>query len=151
MPVVLRRDGGTLRRPFLGLGIGEEQGLQDTVQYSARTEDGEEAEDEDEGVAELHADETHHVRIWVMDKEETEVEAEYRETEDERVLELRRGGDRITVSVTKNGYGMLIVADETGELERYYGFDMALDHAAEALGVSPDKVQPPEEASDMGM
>jgi hypothetical protein len=86
-----------------------------------------------------------------MDKEETEVETEYRETDEKRVLELRRGGERITVSVTKKGYGMLIVADETGELERYYGFDMALDHAAEALGVSPDKVQPPEEASDMGM
>jgi len=81
----------------------------------------------------------------------TDVTSEYSETEDERVVELRRGGDFVTVSVTKNGYGMLIVADETGELERYYGFDMALDHAAERLGVAPGDIEVPEDARDMGM
>ncbi|MGK2230781.1 MAG: hypothetical protein ACI9QA_000942 [Methanobacteriota archaeon] len=86
-----------------------------------------------------------------MNDTETDVDTEYRETEDKRVLELRRDSTRVTVSVTKNGYGMLIVADETGELERYYGFDMALDHAAEALGVPPGEVDVPEAARDMGM
>jgi len=80
-----------------------------------------------------------------------EVEAKYHETEDERVLELRRDGECVTVSVTKSGYGMLIVADETGELERYYGLDMAIDHAAEYLGVSPHDINLPDEARDMGM
>ncbi|MCX2817832.1 hypothetical protein EGH25_00430 [Haladaptatus sp. F3-133] len=86
-----------------------------------------------------------------MNDTETDVDTEYRETEDKRVLELRRDSTRVTVSVTKKGYGMLIVADETGELERYYGFDMALDHAAEALGVPPGEVDVPEAARDMGM
>jgi len=82
---------------------------------------------------------------------ETEVEIEYHETEDERVLELRHENKRVTVSVTKKGYGMLIVADETGELERYYGLDMALDHAVEVIGVSTQEIDLPEEARDMGM
>lgn len=80
-----------------------------------------------------------------------ETETQYHETEDERVLELRRADRRVTVSVTKNGYGMLIVADETGELERYYGLDMALDHAAEVLGVPPNELELPDEAREMGM
>jgi hypothetical protein len=37
------------------------------------------------------------------------------------------------------------------ELERYYGFDMALDHAAELLGVPPSALPVPEPAADMGM
>lgn len=82
---------------------------------------------------------------------EENTEANYRETEDERVLKLRHGDRHVTVSVTKNGYGMLIVADETGELERYYGLDMALDHAAEVLGVSPTDIELPDEAREMGM
>lgn len=80
-----------------------------------------------------------------------DVETDYHETEGERVLELSRDGKTVTVSVTKAGYGMLIVADETGELERYYGLDMALDHAAEVLGVHPTDIDLPEEAHEMGM
>jgi hypothetical protein len=37
------------------------------------------------------------------------------------------------------------------ELERYYGFDMALDHAAELLGVAPGELPVPAAAEDMGM
>lgn len=80
-----------------------------------------------------------------------EVETRYHETEDERVLEISHEGKSVTVSVTKNGYGMLIVADETGELERYYGFDMALDHAAEELDVPVGRIEVPDSAEDMGM
>jgi len=80
-----------------------------------------------------------------------DVETDYHETDDERVLELSRGNKTVSVSVTKTGYGMLIVADETGELERYYGLDMALDHAAEVLSVSPTDIKLPEEAREMGM
>jgi len=80
-----------------------------------------------------------------------DVETDYHETDDERVLELSRENKTVRVSVTKSGYGMLIVADETGELERYYGLDMALDHAAEVLGVHPTDIDLPEEASEMGM
>ena len=80
-----------------------------------------------------------------------DVETDYHETDDERVLELSRENKTVSVSVTKSGYGMLIVADETGELERYYGLDMALDHAAEVLGVHPTDIDLPEEAREMGM
>lgn len=80
-----------------------------------------------------------------------DIETDYHETDDERVLELRHGDRHVTVSVTKKGYGMLIVADETGELERYYGLDMALDHAAEVLSTHPTEIELPEEARDMGM
>jgi hypothetical protein len=37
------------------------------------------------------------------------------------------------------------------ELERYYGFDMALDHVAELLGVGVNDLPVPESARDMGM
>jgi hypothetical protein len=37
------------------------------------------------------------------------------------------------------------------ELERYYGFDMALDHAAELLGVSQYDLPIPDAADDLGM
>jgi len=80
-----------------------------------------------------------------------DVETDYHETDDERVLELSRENKAVSVSVTKSGYGMLIVADETGELERYYGLDMALDHAAEVLGSRTDDIDLPEEAHEMGM
>jgi len=81
----------------------------------------------------------------------TEIKAEYHETEDKRILELSNDGDTVTVTVTKSGYGMLIVADEGGEVQRYYGFDMALDHAGELLGVPPSVIGVPEDAKDMGM
>ena len=61
-----------------------------------------------------------------------DVTATYSETEAERQLTFRRGagGD---------------------ELERYYGFDMALDHAAELLGIDPGDLPVPAAAEDMGM
>jgi hypothetical protein len=37
------------------------------------------------------------------------------------------------------------------ELERYYGFDMALDHAAELLGVPVHDLPVPEAAENMGI
>ena len=48
---------------------------------------------------------------------------------------------------------MLKVRDgpDGDELERYYGFDMALDHAAELLGASPHDLPVPDTAEDMGM
>ena len=46
---------------------------------------------------------------------------------------------------------MLKVCEGGNELERYYGFEMALDHTAELLGVSPGDLPVPEAGSDMGM
>ena len=81
------------------------------------------------------------------------ITARYRETDDERLLEFE--SDRSTAAIAQNveGYAMLKVRPTTDgdELERYYGFDMALDHAAELLGVSPHDLPVPEEADDMGM
>ena len=89
---------------------------------------------------------------------ETTVESDgitacYEETDEERLLTFRR--DNATAAVAQNveGYAMLKVRPtaDGDELERYYGFDMALDHAAELLGVSVHDLPVPEPAEDMGM
>lgn len=81
------------------------------------------------------------------------ITARYYETDDERVLEF--SGDARTAAIAQNreGYAMLKVRPtaDGDELERYYGFDMALDHAAELLGASPHDLPVPDEAEDMGM
>nr|WP_120243914.1 hypothetical protein [Halopiger aswanensis] len=85
--------------------------------------------------------------------------ATYEETGGERILAFERTGagtgPRATAAIAQNieGYAMLKVRPrpDGDELERYYGFDMALDHAAELLGVSPHDLPIPEAAEDMGM
>jgi hypothetical protein len=81
------------------------------------------------------------------------ITARYRETDDERLLEFE--SERSTAAIAQNveGYAMLKVRPtaDGDELERYYGFDMALDHAAELLGVSPHDLPVPDAADDMGM
>jgi len=80
------------------------------------------------------------------------VTARYEETDAERVLTFERDGRRATVAQNAEGYAMLKVRDAAGdELERYYGFDMALDHVGELLGVAPDALPIPDAAADMGM
>lgn len=85
--------------------------------------------------------------------EEGGIKAHYCETESERVLELRHEGRTAAVIQNREGYAMVKVrtAPAGDELERYYGFDMALDHAAELLGVAPSDLPIPGEAADMGM
>ena len=82
-----------------------------------------------------------------------DVSAEYIQTEDERVLAFERDGSTAVVAQNREGYAMLKVRSGVGgdERERYYGFEMALDHAAELLGVSPHDLPVPESAEDMGM
>jgi hypothetical protein len=94
-----------------------------------------------------------------------EVRATYAETDGERRLTFERaagaGGSEpgsgrdvgsVVVAQPLAGYGMLTVRDGSGrELERYYGFDMALDHAAERLGVAARALPVPDDATDMGM
>ena len=82
-----------------------------------------------------------------------EVTATYRETEIERVLAFERNSRTAAIAQNREGYAMLKVRPTANgdELERYYGFDMALDHAAELLGVSPADLPVPEAAADMGM
>ena len=92
------------------------------------------------------------------------ITARYRETDDERLLEFERdadasdggeGGPAASAVVAQNreGYAMLKVRPtaDGDELERYYGLDMALDHAAELLGVAATDLPVPEAAADMGM
>jgi len=81
------------------------------------------------------------------------ITARYHETETERVLAFDRDGRTAAIAQNREGYAMLKVrpAADGDELERYYGFDMALDHAAELLGVSPHDLPVPEGAEDMGM
>ena len=81
------------------------------------------------------------------------VTATYSETDAERILEFDREGATAAIAQNVDGYAMLKVrpTPQGDELERYYGFDMALDHAAELLGVSPHELPVPEAAEDMGM
>jgi hypothetical protein len=81
------------------------------------------------------------------------VTARYYETERERVLAFERDGRTAVVAQNVEGYAMLKVRPTVSgdELERYYGFDMALDHAAELLGVAPNSLPVPDGAADMGM
>ena len=82
-----------------------------------------------------------------------DIDASYTETAGERRLSFDREGQCAVVAQNSEGYAMLRVreAAEGDELERYYGFDMALDHAAELLGVDPNALPVPEAAADMGM
>jgi len=81
------------------------------------------------------------------------ITAEYRETDTERLLTFSADGREATVAQNVEGYAMLKVREgpDGDELERYYGFDIALDHAAELLGVSPHDLPIPDGAADMGM
>ncbi|MDS0477831.1 hypothetical protein [Natrinema sp. 1APR25-10V2] len=87
--------------------------------------------------------------------EENGIRATYDETESERVLAFEHDGAGKTAAIAQNieGYAMLKVrpSADGDELERYYGFDMALDHVGELLGVSPHDLPVPEAAADMGM
>ncbi|ARS90916.1 DUF7111 family protein [Natrarchaeobaculum aegyptiacum] len=84
--------------------------------------------------------------------------ATYTETATERVLTFEATADSVghgtaTLAQNRDGYAMVKVRStvDGDELERYYGFDMALDHAADVLGVSPHDLPIPESAADMGM
>ncbi|MDQ2051458.1 hypothetical protein RBH26_13320 [Natronolimnohabitans sp. A-GB9] len=90
------------------------------------------------------------------------IKATYDETETERRLEFEATGDEAAtaragtsaaIAQNREGYAMLKVRPtaDGDELERYYGFDMALDHAAELLGVSQHDLPVPPAAEDMGM
>jgi hypothetical protein len=91
----------------------------------------------------------------MSEEEATEngITARYYETDEERVVEFE--SDRASAAIAQNveGYAMLKVrpSADGDELERYYGFDMALDHAGELLGVSPHDLPVPDGAEDMGM
>ena len=82
-----------------------------------------------------------------------DVTATYEETDTERLLVFDRDGRTAVVAQNREGYAMLKVRAGPGgdELERYYGFDMALDHAAELLGVAVTDLPVPDAAADMGM
>jgi hypothetical protein len=81
------------------------------------------------------------------------ITARYTETDTERVLAFDADGQTAAIAQNREGYAMLRVRPtaEGDELERYYGFDMALDHAAELVGVSPHDLPVPDAAADMGM
>ncbi len=84
---------------------------------------------------------------------ENGVTARYEETDEERLLTFTTDGRTAAVAQNVDGYAMLKVrtGPDGDELERYYGFDMALDHAAELLGVGVNDLPVPEDAKDMGM
>ena len=81
------------------------------------------------------------------------ITARYEETDTERRVVFEREGQTAAIAQNTEGYAMLKVRPtvEGDELERYYGFDMALDHAAELLGVARHDLPVPDAAADMGM
>ncbi|MFA9516014.1 hypothetical protein ACERIT_02135 [Halopenitus sp. H-Gu1] len=81
------------------------------------------------------------------------ITARYVHTDDERVLTFDRDGRTAVLAQNAEGYAMVSVREgpDGTELERYYGFDMALDHAAELLDVSVEELPIPDPAADMGM
>lgn len=81
------------------------------------------------------------------------ITARYTETEAERLLTFEGANGTAAIAQNVEGYAMLKVRPtaDGDELERYYGFDMALDHAAELLGTSANALPVPEAADDMGM
>ncbi|MFB6089807.1 MAG: hypothetical protein ABEJ97_01995 [Halobellus sp.] len=91
----------------------------------------------------------------MAERETTEngITARYSETETERLLTFESEGGTAAIAQNREGYAMLKVrpSADGDELERYYGFDMALDHAAELLGVAPHDLPVPDDAADMGM
>lgn len=85
--------------------------------------------------------------------EQQGITARYFETEHERVLAFEYEDRTAVVAQNTTGYAMVTVRTTRAgsEHERYYGFDMALDHAAELLEVPPQDLPVPEAAADMGM
>ena len=81
------------------------------------------------------------------------ITAGYEETDTERRVVFSADGRTAAIAQNVEGYAMLKVRPtaEGDELERYYGFDMALDHAAELLGVAGHDLPVPDAAADMGM
>ncbi len=86
-------------------------------------------------------------------KTEGDTTVRYYVQDGERILGFNRDGQTAAVAQNIEGYAMLKVRPKADgdELERYYGFDMALDHAAELLGVAVHDLPIPEDAADMGM
>ena len=81
------------------------------------------------------------------------ITAGYEETDTERRVVFSADGRTAAIAQNVEGYAMLKVRPtaEGDELERYYGFDMALDHVAELLGVARHDLPVPDAAADMGM
>lgn len=79
------------------------------------------------------------------------MEPRYAESEGRRRVVWSDGSGEVELSAPLKGYGMLVVAVDGEEVERYYGLDMALDHVADILDVPPRELDLPEEARDMGM
>lgn len=87
------------------------------------------------------------------ERESGGITATYAETDAERILTFEREGRTAAIVQNRDGYAMVAVrtAPEGEELERYYGFEMALDHAGERLDVSPHDLPVPDPAADMGI
>ncbi len=79
------------------------------------------------------------------------IETRYSENKSERILTLREDDTEVKLVTEKSGYGMVKLLSDTEEVERYYGFEMALDHAAEIFGVSKSEISVPSESRDMGI
>lgn len=82
-----------------------------------------------------------------------DVTARYYETETERVLSFEYDSKTAAIVQNLDGYAMLKVRPTADgeDLERYYGFEIALDHAAELLQTSVQSLPIPDPAEDMGM
>ncbi|WP_330630138.1 DUF7111 family protein [Halocatena halophila] len=79
------------------------------------------------------------------------ITAQYESTPNEHRVTISHGEKRVTIAQNATGYAICSVRSGGNELERYYALDMALDHAAEYLGVDPRAIELPEQAQTLGI
>lgn len=81
------------------------------------------------------------------------VRVSYEETPAERRLLFERGTRTAVVAQNRGGYATLAVrrAPDGATVERYYGLEPALEHAAELLVVHPSTLEVPPAAEGMGV
>lgn len=82
-----------------------------------------------------------------------DIVSSYAESDRTRRLHISRGDNAFQLVQSKQGYGMVVITDESQneEIERYYALDMAIEDVAERLQVPVGAIEVPEAAQTMGI
>lgn len=85
--------------------------------------------------------------------DEPDVQVSYCEQAGHRQLRIASDAGAIDLLQPTTGYGMIVVSTvpDGTELERYYGLDMAIDHAADYLDIPVRAIAIPDAAKSMGI
>lgn len=81
------------------------------------------------------------------------VDVTYRMTDEYRILQYRYEDQIIVLTTPISGYSMVVVrrGPDGPAIEQYYSLTMAVEHAADLLGVQPADLDIPIDAADMGL